>query len=491
MAVSKNVLVVDDANRFDGQTLFEPEYQVHRVVDRQAAMAFLQSQNPITVTLINLEASSSEGLALLTEIREQKGLDAMVVWICLDADDAYGIERSFEAGADEMICRLPGNTALQYQIRRLKAFPIRYEGRDTPVFLAGVSDVPSRYRVEAVLRESDRKMAAIMNAIPGGIAMFDLHQPVKLLYSNPALSRMCGYSVNENRKLFAEDYHKLLDSRDHVQVDRLISDFRENPQPVKAVFRLLTKTGSFRWVRISATPTGENLQCSVVFIDITQDKENEIKSERMRCELYYRSEHDALTGINNRETFYRKTAEMLHANPGTDYVLVTMDIDRFKVVNDMFGKEVGDQILVVIAEGLRSLLSDVGTCARMEADHFVACLPQKMLDMERIMSLFNASLKRQKIDYQIQLSYGIYQINDIDTPVNHMCDRAVMAMRTVKGNAVHRYAFYDDKLRQAMLEEDAVLAEMNSALEQGQFVPYLQPIFSIDSDQPVSVEMLV
>ena len=107
------------------------------------------------------------------------------------------------------------------------------------------------------------------------------------------------------------------------------------------------------------------------------------------------------------------------------------------------------------------------------------------------MSLFNAGLKRQKIDYQIQLSYGIYPINDIDTPVNHMCDRAVMAMRTVKGNTVHRYAFYDDKLRQAMLEEDAVLAEMNSALEQGQFVPYLQPIFSIDSDQPVSVEMLV
>ena len=54
-----------------------------------------------------------------------------------------------------------------------------------------------------------------------------------------------------------------------------------------------------------------------------------------------------------------------------------------------------------------------------------------------------------------------------------------MALRTVKGSALKRYAFYDDKLRQVMLEENAVLDEMNNALEQGQFVPYLQPIFNM------------
>ena len=76
----------------------------------------------------------------------------------------------------------------------------------------------------------------------------------------------------------------------------------------------------------------------------------------------------------------------------------------------------------------------------MDSDHFVACFPQRFLDIDHIMRLVDLGLKRQKLEYHIQMSFGIYRIGDISVPVHQMCDRAVMALKTIKGNAVQHYA---------------------------------------------------
>lgn len=374
---------------------------------------------------------------------------------------------------------------------RVQALPIHYPGRNSPVFLVSFTDISTQYRTEKALQESNSKLASLMNAVPGGIAVYDLSFTPKLIYANEMLATMSGYPMEEYEQLMQQDYHLLVDPRDHALLDGLIASFREQPQCLEESIRILTRNGEVRWIHISIAPFGEGPLCNAVFIDITHDREIETKNDRMRSELYYRAEFDVLTGINNRESFYRKTTDLLHENNDIPYVMLAIDIDRFKVVNDLFGKEVGDRILVAIGHGLKYLLNGIGTCARMEADHFSACFPQRLLDMDRILRLFEIGLKRQKIDYHIQLSFGIYQIRNINVPVNHMCDRAVMALKTIKGSVVEHYAFYDDKLRQTLLDENTILNEMNSALEQGQFVPYLQPVFAIDSNQPVSAEVLV
>ncbi len=487
----KTVLIVDDAKRFDDPTLFESDYTVRRETGREPALAYLSVHSDVALTLINLESDPAEAPALLRAIRAQRKLDAMGVWVCLEPCDEEGIRQSYDAGADELLYRTSCGAALQYQLRRFKAFPFRYEDRDAPVFLAGISDMSSRYRVEQALKESDRKIRSLMRAVPGGIAIYDLADKPRLLYSNEGLSSLCGYSAAEYEEAFEKDHHFLIDPSDCPQVDAMIESFRRDPQRFEGFFRIRTRQKELRWLRYYLNPTGAGRECSVVFLDATKDKENEERNERLRSELSYRAENDSLTGISNRETFYRKTAEFLRANPGTPHVILMMDIDRFKVINDIFGKETGDRILVAIGAGLKNLLDGVGICARMEADHFAACFPQRLLDMDRFLSLFDEGLQRYKIDFHVQLSYGVYQIRNINIPVNHMCDRAVMALRTVKGSVVNHFAFYDDKLRQTLLEENTVLDEMNGALEKGQFVPYLQPVFSVDSRKPVSVEMLV
>ena len=374
---------------------------------------------------------------------------------------------------------------------RLQALSIRYGNHTEPVFLVSINDISIQSRTEKALLESNRKLASLINSVPGGIAVYDISDKPKILYANDMLHLMCGYTHEEYHQIMEEDYHRLIDNRDHTQIDRLIADFRQNPHPIEDFFRIRNREGQVRWMRMTISPYGTESLCNAVFIDVTHDKDVEVKNERMRNELFYRAEYDVLTGINNREAFYRLTAELLHANRDTPYVILVIDIDRFKVINELFGKDIGDRILISIADGLKQLLGGVGTFARMESDHFAACFPQRLLDMERIIHLFEIGLKRQNLDYHIQLSFGIYHIRNISVPINHMCDRAAMALKTIKGNAVQRFAYYDDKLRQELLDENAILDEMNEALAKGQFVPYLQPIFTVDTRQPVSVEVLV
>ncbi len=486
-----HVLIVDDAKRFEGFALFKTEYQAHHVQNQRAAMAFLRSHSDVAILIINLEKSIVNSLALLTAVRQNEQFQSMIIWICVDSQDEQTVEQYYAAGADAIIHRYQSKTIQHEQLHRLLNAPARYYGKAGKATPSAQCTLPGNMLTDKILQEDYQRLQAIINAVPGGVALYDLSGEPRLLYYNDVLTKLCNFSPEEYEQIMAIDYRQLIDPRDRKLVENLIASFRSQPQKTESFFRIQTKDHLIRWVHASAIPMGNATQCGVVFIDITQDKETEFKNKRIRNELYYRIDHDALTGISNRESFYRKTEELMHASPETPFVVIMIDIDRFKVINDMFGKEVGDQILISIAEGLETMLGSRGTCARMEADHFAACMPQDMLEMEHIIEVFNRGLRCQNLDFNIQLSYGIYTVRNINTPVNHMCDRAMMALRTIKGNALRRYAYYDDHLRQTLLAENAILDEMNYALQQGQFALYLQPVFTVDTQQPVFVEALV
>ena len=208
-------------------------------------------------------------------------------------------------------------------------------------------------------------------------------------------------------------------------------------------------------------------------------------------QLKHHGERDKLTGIYNRETFYVKTAEMLEINRDEEYVLVTWNIEKFKIINEIFGIGTGDRILMGIATSFDEKLKGMGTYCRLEADHFAICFPKKYLDIDSIMASIDHGLLKYNLKYNIIVCLGIYEIVDISMPIDQMCDRANLALNTIKGNYVKRYAFYDDILRKRLMEEQQIAGEMDEALEKGQFHVYMQPIYSTTTEQPVSAEALV
>lgn len=223
------------------------------------------------------------------------------------------------------------------------------------------------------------------------------------------------------------------------------------------------------------------------------EKEHVIETmdQKRMSELRFQAERDALTGIYNRTTFGKYTEQMIRANLEEQYVIICWDIARFKVINELFGSITGDRILKAIANEFIHTLTGVGTYGRLESDHFVICGPEDILVPETIQNMMEKCLSKIPINYNVIMYFGIYRIEDLNIPIDQMCDRAKLALNTVKGNYLKRYAYYDDVLRDALLEEQEIIGEMKRAMEEGQFSVYLQPIYSVTTEQPISAEALV
>lgn len=212
---------------------------------------------------------------------------------------------------------------------------------------------------------------------------------------------------------------------------------------------------------------------------------------RHQNQLRYLAEHDSLTKICNRAAFYQKTEALLKKNPNEPFVLISFDIEKFRVVNDIFGHDEGDRILRFIATRLQALVGTRGTYARIDTDNFCICTrydPQKTLDL---LQALDAEVKEYDLSFEILLCYGLYIVDDPTLPVNVLHDRAVLAKRTVKGNYLNRYAFYDEALRENLLKEQEIINEMDTALAQKEFDVYLQPKCRLDTGAIVGAEALV
>jgi len=202
-------------------------------------------------------------------------------------------------------------------------------------------------------------------------------------------------------------------------------------------------------------------------------------------------ERDSLTGIYNREAFCKYTIDMLQMNPETEYVLLRMDVERFKVINDLFGSKIGDKVLCIIARKLEKGLKGKGTYGRIAGDNFVCCFPKELLKLNQASIHEDEDIKALQLKYDIALYLGIYEITDITVPVTLMCDRAEMAIRTIKGNYLKKVAYYDDNLRALMLEEQELINDMGKGLQNEEFCIFLQPIYNVSDDHIINAEALV
>ena len=213
--------------------------------------------------------------------------------------------------------------------------------------------------------------------------------------------------------------------------------------------------------------------------------------ERQILEMRHHIEIDALTGVYNREAFYEKTVELLQQNRSVRYNILYFDINCFKIINDLFHIETGNLILKTAGTYFKTITEGIGVAAHMEADHFAICMPEDMLDIDILLEGIDSAIFSLGIKNNILFYAGIYPVDDVLVPVNQMCDRAHMALNTVKGLYKKRYAYYDEKMRETLLEEQMLLREMEQALSSGQFCVYYQPIYSIKAGRAVSAEALV
>ena len=217
----------------------------------------------------------------------------------------------------------------------------------------------------------------------------------------------------------------------------------------------------------------------------------QVAQNEQLVEMHRFIEKDALTGIDNRETFYRKTASLLQKNQDIAYNILFFDISCFKVINDMFHLDTGNLVLKTAASYFQVLAGETGTCGRIESDHFALCLPAAQADMDSIIEGLDSTVQSLGISHNIAFYAGIYPVDNAFLPVDQMCDRANMALHNVKGSYLTRYSYYDKSMRDRMFEEQMIVRDMEFALLERQFCIYLQPVCNLQTDRIVAAEALV
>ena len=225
----------------------------------------------------------------------------------------------------------------------------------------------------------------------------------------------------------------------------------------------------------------------------------ELEEQRMRVrmleEAAWITDHDDLTGLYTRKAFLREMQGMIDTHPDQEYLLAVWDFENFKTFNELFGTALGDKMLIAAARCMDDLFAGGGVYGRLGNDNFVFCFREGDADIEQVMEGIIGDISRllsqNGIDFAPSLATGVYLVEDTDVEVSVMLDRAMMARNTIKGDYDRHIAYYNSELTDRMLEEQDILNNMEHALENGEFQVQLQPVYGIDSNQPVSAEALV
>lgn len=203
---------------------------------------------------------------------------------------------------------------------------------------------------------------------------------------------------------------------------------------------------------------------------------------------------DHLTGLAN----LRALEHQVWSNAGGS-TLLTVDIDRFKEINDTFGRGLGDRVLVVVADRLRSIVDDSILLARLAGDEFALCGPAESMDpaalAEKIQQQFATPFEVENMTLLIEASVGVASNSpategDEETTPDRLVQRADLAVQTAKA-AQSRVAYYDRSMDRDKSEQLIMLGELTTALESDQLRLHYQPQVDLRTMSVVGVEALL
>ncbi|HBH3088924.1 TPA: EAL domain-containing protein [Clostridioides difficile] len=202
---------------------------------------------------------------------------------------------------------------------------------------------------------------------------------------------------------------------------------------------------------------------------------------------------DKVTHIGNQNKFYRECSKYLLDKPSLNYIIVYFDINNFKMINDTFGYEFGDNLLITIAKALKEELTEGEVYARLSSDYFAIFCDYKNgrnKIIRKLDSIRNNIESNLSIVFEISLCVGIYFVEEGEVDIQKAVNKANMARSVAKGKNIN-YAIYNEDVRNKLSEESMILDDIKIALVKNQFEVYYQPKFSLVNGEMIGSEALI
>jgi len=278
---------------------------------------------------------------------------------------------------------------------------------------------------------------------------------------------------------------------------RLIAEVLEDPDRVHfAELRLRDTRGDWHWFEVRIINRLDDPAVTGMVANLHDVTERKLFEEQLTYQAY----HDPLTGLPNRFAFLERVSAVLEhpAHGGTEVAVLFLDIDRFKLVNDSLGHEVGDRLLVELGERVRTCVRPSDVVARLGGDEFTMLLTDVGSAHEaigvarRILDLLRQPVSVAERDLVVTGSIGIALATvGAGTEASEVLRHADLAMYLAKERGRARAELYDAAVAPRVVERLELEGALWRAVDEGELVVHFQPEISLETGEVVAVEALV
>lgn len=208
-------------------------------------------------------------------------------------------------------------------------------------------------------------------------------------------------------------------------------------------------------------------------------------------EIYRLNLAESITNDKNPTYFAESAREIMESQLDKRFALVQFDVAKFKVINEQYGEDMGDEILCFFIHTLKVILGKDQLYTRLTADVFMILTAfEEEEDLHALIALIRENLQGYKgIPYT--LYFGVCEVKDRTRNLRKYGDGAAFARQSIKGDALNHVMFYRDDMKEQAKIQKLVEDEMEQALEKQEFVMFLQPKYSISQNCIVGAEALV
>ncbi len=393
------------------------------------------------------------------------------------------IQRSF-AGSDVEPLQLQMNGARNRKVVVEATFHLpRHHVEDDRRLVVRLRDVSEREQQSRALDQARRRFQQAFQSAPTGMALVRLDDG-RIVDANQSLAEMLRRDVEElvgctlREFTHPDDVRAAQPHRARLELG-IVDSFRIDQ-------RYRRRDGEYVWARTRVSSTEDDgVMLAITHIeDVTEQR-------RAAEQLRYAARHDELTGLPNRSYLRHRLHDRLASAEVDEVAVLFVDLDHFKTINDSLGHEVGDQLLQVVSERLRSALREGDVLARFGGDEFIIVMRGEPIDVaDRLRKAVHIPVVVGDHELFVTASIGYSSNYEPQMSPNDLLRDADAAMYRAKARGRDCVEAFEVGGYESGVQALRTSGELRRGLERGEVVPYYQPIVDLSSGRVIGYEVL-
>ena len=194
------------------------------------------------------------------------------------------------------------------------------------------------------------------------------------------------------------------------------------------------------------------------------------------AKLEYRLNYDSLTKAYNRYGFYKNAQKLIKEHTDTEYCLILSDIKSFKLINEIYGENIADKILIDEVNIIRQKMKGNSVLGRLNGDIIAMVIPKEYLSEKEFSDMIKLLSDRySNKNFRLHIYLGVYYIKDVNETIRQMVEKVSLVIMKSKGNMSNYILYYDENSYRNDIFKQQLIGEFETALNENQFCMYLQP----------------